>query len=161
MIIDTTGTRFLPQIEMEGKAELKDMFPKSLDEIIRLRRDELSLRLSTTEDFAKLPPMVSMLDNQKRIKATVNDWRIVCLDFHHKGKQHILVGEDAVTGNTWATSGLKSVDFENSLVLTQNSIYRLGDKGEGEPTFYILLHICHMFHRWGFGAGFGVLEIFY
>lgn len=139
---------------------LKQAIPKSLDDIIRLRRDELSLRLSTTEDFAELSPMVSMLDNQKRIKATVNEWRIICLDNNGR-KKHMLTGIDAVTGNVWATSFLRSVDFDNNLILTENSIYRLGTKGEGEPTFHVLLHICYMFHKWGFGPSFGVPEIFY
>lgn len=139
---------------------IKQAVPCSLDDIIRKRRDELSLRLSTAEDFAELPSMVSALDNQKQIKATINGWRVICLDNNGR-KKHMLTGINEATGHVLATSLLKSVDLGNDLLLTENSIYRLGTKGEGEPTFHELLHLCYMFHSWGFGARFGVPEIFY
>ena len=153
---------------MNGKKEaglkqvLEKTIPSSLGDIIRERRNELSVRLSTAEDFAELPPMVSMLDEQKQVKATVNEWRIICLDQREDGKRRfMLTGIDAKTDQIWATSLVKSVDFKNHLVLTANSLYRLGTKGEGEPTFHILLHLCHIFHKWGFGARFGVPHVFY
>lgn len=139
---------------------LEKAIPHSLDDIVRIRRDELSLRLSTAEDIAELPPIVSMLDNQKQIKATVNEWRIVCLCTKGK-KEHMLTGIDESTGNVWGTSFVRSVDFDNNLLLTENSIYRLGTKGDDEPTLHILFHICYMFHKWGFGSRFGVPAIFY
>lgn len=140
---------------------LKQAIPSSLDDIIRARRDEVSLRMSTAEDLAELPPIVSILANQKQVKATVNEWRIVCLDQGATGKGLMLTGIDAKTEHVWATSLVKSVDFENHLLLTENSLYRLGTKGEGEPTFHTLLHLCYMFHKWGWGAKYGVPEIFY
>ena len=141
-------------------ASLEQYLPKSLDDIIRDRRNVCSLRLSNTEDFASLPPMVSMLDNIKQIRATINDWRIVCLTLP-SGKNHILTGINETSNNAWATSALKSVDFQNNLVLTENSIYRLGIKGEGEPDLAIRLHICYCLHSWGLGAPLGVPRIFY
>ena len=139
---------------------LEQVIPKSLDDIIREHRDEFSLRLSSAEDFDALPPMVSLLDKQKQIRATINEWRIVCLS-QPTGNYLILTGINETTRNTWATSQLNSVDFENGLVLTKNSIYRLGSKGEGEPNLHILLHICACFHIWGFGNHLGVPRIFY
>lgn len=141
-------------------ASLEQYLPKSLDDIIRDRRNVCSLGLSNTEDFASLPPMVSMLDNIKQIRATINDWRIVCLTLP-SGKNHILTGINETSNNAWATSALKSVDFQNNLVLTENSIYRLGIKGEGEPDLAIRLHICYCLHSWGLGAPLGVPRIFY
>jgi len=140
---------------------LKQALPNSLDNIIRENRDRLTLRMSTADELADLAPMVSMLGHQKQIRATINEWRIDCLDQHLSGKSHILVGINVATGNVWATSFLKAVDFENGLVLTENNIYRLGTKGEGEPAFHLLLHICALFHKWGFGPSFGVPHIFY
>lgn len=140
---------------------LKQAVPSCLDNIVRERRDELCLRLSTAEDLAELPPMVSIMDNQKRVKATVNDWRIVCLDQGAIGKSHVLTGVDANTDHAWGTSLVKSIDFENHLLLTENSLYRLGTKGEGEPTFNVLLHLCALFNKWGWGKRFGVPQIFY
>lgn len=149
------------QAEAGLKQALGKAIPSSLDDIIRARRNEMTLRMSTAEDLAELPLMVSMFDHQKQIKATVNEWRIVCLDRNIDGKNYMLTGIDARTGNVWATSIIKSVDLENQLVLTRNSLYRLGTKGEGEPTFHILLHLCYMFHKWGLGERFGVPKIFY
>jgi DNA-binding Xre family transcriptional regulator len=134
--------------------------PKSLDEIIRERRDECSLRLSTNEDIATLRPMVTILNNAKQIRATISEWRIICLTLP-SGKSHILTGINESTNDVWATSALKSIDFENNLVLTDNSIYRLGSKGEGEPHLSILLHICYILHLWGLGERLGVPQIFY
>lgn len=141
-------------------ASLEQCIPKSLDEIIRERRDICSLRLSTSKDFASLKPMVSMLDSVKQIRATLNEWRIVCLTLPSE-KFHILTGINESTNNAWATSALKSIDFKNNLVLTDNSIYRLGSKGEGEPDLSIRLHICYCLHSWGLGDKFGVPRIFY
>jgi len=33
--------------------------------------------------------------------------------------------------------------------------------GGNKPTPDLLLHICNLFHQWGFGKTFGVPEIFY
>ena len=143
------------------KQALEKAIPFSLDDIIRARRDEMALRMSTAEELAELPSMVSMFDNQKQVKATINEWRIVCLDRNVDGKNYMLTGIDARTGNVWATSIIKSVDIESHFVLTRNSLYRLGTMGEGEPTFHTILHLCHILHKWGLGARFGVPYIFY
>lgn len=147
--------------EARLKQALEKAIPSCLDDIIRLRREEVSLRMSTAEDLAELPPMVSMLDKQKQVKATVNEWRIVCLDQGAVGKGLVLTGIDARTENVWGTSLIKSADIENHFVLTSNSLYRLGTKGEGEPTFHTLLHLCYMLHKWGVGARFGVPHVFH
>jgi DNA-binding Xre family transcriptional regulator len=139
---------------------MNDVIPSCLDNIIREHRDELNLRMSSAEDLAELPPIVSAMDNQKQVKATVNEWRIVCLA-GSIGKGLMLTGVDAKTGNIWATSLIKAIDLENHLVLTSNSLYRLGSKGDGEPTFNTLLHLCYMLHKWGYGPRHGVPEIFY
>lgn len=143
-----------------GIDAVEEYLPKSLDEIIREHRDECSLRLSTPEELASLKPMISKLANVKYIKATINEWRIICLTLP-SGKFHILTGINEASHEAWATSSIVSVDFENQLVLTDNSIYRLGTKGEGEPPLSILLHICYIFHSWGFGDRLGVPRIFY
>lgn len=140
---------------------LEQLVPKNLDDIIRMRRDVFTLRMSTSEDFAELPTFASTLNNQMHIRATINEWRIVCLDLHEAGKKHILIGYFDDTNKVWGTSELLSADFVKNLVLTKNSIYRLGSKGYGEPTTELLLHICYLFHQWGFGKKFGIPEIFY
>lgn len=140
---------------------LNQVVPKNLDDIIRIRRDDLTLRMSTDEDLAGLPPMASTLNHQMQIRATINEWRVVCLDLHKAGKKHILTGYYDDTNTVWGTSELLSADLVQNLVLTKNSIYRLGFKGSGEPTSDLLLHICYLFHQWGFGPKFGVPKIIY
>lgn len=142
---------------------VEKLIPKSLDEIIRNHRDEVSLRLATAEDYASLPPMVSSIDRQRPVRATINEWRIVCIVLPPElgGNKLILSGMHQAQDCTWCTSSIVSVDFENNLVLTDNSLYRLGSKGEGEPGMHILLHICHCLHSWGIGERLGALPIFY
>jgi hypothetical protein len=142
---------------------IKQLVPNSLDDIIRAHRDEFSMRLANVEDVAALPKMISMLDKQKPIRATIQQWRIVCFARHAKlgGNALILTGTHEARGCNWATSFVKAVDFENGLVLTENSVYKLGIKGEGEPHLHILLHICHALHKWGYGDYLGVLSVFY
>lgn len=140
---------------------IKQIIPSSLDDIVRLNRDLLTLRLSTPEDLAELSDIASGMDDHVQARATIREWRIICLDLNAAGKKHILTGYVESTNTVWGTSLLLSVDLGRNLVLTENSVYRLGSKGNGEPTADILLHMCHLFHQWGFGARFGVPEIIY
>ena len=148
---------------MSDISTLEDIIPKSLGEIITKNRDKVSLRLAAVEDFAALAPMVSSIDHQRPVRATINEWRIVCLVVSPElgGNKLIVSGMHQAQNCTWCTSAVVSVDFENNLVLTSNSIYQLGSKGEGEPDMHILLHICHCLHSWGIGEYLGALPIFY
>jgi len=143
--------------------EFAKLIPKTLDEIIRQHRDEVSIRLATVDDFLLLGRMVSSIEEQKLVKATINEWRIACIAVHPRlgGNKLILTGVHQAKGCTWCTSSILSVDFENGLVLTSNSLYRLGEMGEGEPDMHILLHICYCLHSWGVGEYLGALSIFY
>ena len=142
---------------------LEKLIPKSLDEIIRNHRDDISLRLSTSEDFAALSPMVASIEQQKSVRATINEWRIVCFVIRPELGTNFLVltGFNQEMGCVWNTSHIVSIDFENHLVLTKNSLYRLGSKGEGEPDSHIIMHICAFLHSWGAGPYLGVLNVFY
>lgn len=140
---------------------LKQIVPSSLDDIVRIHRDELTVRLSTAEDLAELPSMVSVPNDQIQVRATIHEWRIICLDHNAAGKKHILTDYIETTNSVWGTSMLISADLDKNLILTENSVYRLGTKGNGEPTTDLLLHICYLFHSWCFGARYGVPEIFY
>ena len=142
---------------------LENIIPKCLDDIIQKHRDEYSLRLSTAEDFAALPPMVSSINHQKMVRATINEWRIVCFvrPAGLGGNCFILTGIHQAQDCAWCTSPIVSTDFENNFVFTENSLYRLGSKGEGEPGSNIILHICFCLHSWKIGAYLGVLKVFY
>ena len=139
---------------------LEQVVPKSLSDIIRKNRDRYELRLSTEQDLAAFAPMVSKMDSARQIRDTINDWRIVCLQAA-AGKTQFLTGIAESVDTVWATSTIVSVDFENGLVLTSNSVYRLGSKGIGEPGLRMLMHICACFRAWGWSEQLGSPQIFY
>jgi hypothetical protein len=140
---------------------INELVPKSLDDIIRAKRDECSLSLSTGDDLAALPMIVEVVANQKSISARLNRWRFVCLSSNGT-KSHFLTGIHEAQDCVWATSVIVAIDLEHGLALTRSgSIYQLGTKGEGEPETDILLHICAQFHNWGIGEMLGVPHIFY
>ena len=141
---------------------IEDQLPKSLDNIIRKNRDKFSLRLANDEDFATLSPMASLIDHAKPVKATIDEWRVVCFVRHNSdGNFLFLTGVHQKRGCVWSTSYVEAVDFENNLVLTKNSLYRLGSKGEGETDLYVNLHLCYCFHAWGLGQMLGAPYVFY
>lgn len=135
--------------------------PQTLDEIIKLHRDVVTLRQSTTDELGQLPPMITFVDGPAHIKDVIDDWRIICLTNHGKAIWHVLLGFNRRKNCPFMTSVIKSADIKNSLVLTQNSMYELGPKGEGEPGQDLLLHVCATFCAWGFGPQLGVTHVFY
>jgi hypothetical protein len=60
-----------------GKA-IDDLIPKSLDDIIRKNREECTFRLAVDADFASLVPMVTSITDQKPIRGTIDEWRVIC-----------------------------------------------------------------------------------
>lgn len=141
-------------------SDLEEAVPRSLDQIIRVNRDEFSLRLSILEDFESLPQMSLPLSSTTHNSVAINDWRVVCLS-HRLGNHLFLTGIHEIQRVPWMTSKINSVDFGNNLVLTGNSVYSLGSKGDGDPNLHILLHICATFHKWGLGSALGVLPVYY
>lgn len=145
----------------ELEQAINELIPKSLDDIIRAKRDECSLSLSTREDLNELPMIVEVAEKPKSIRATLNNWRFVCVN-NNGTKSHLLTGIHEAQNCVWSTSVIVAIDLEHSLALTRSgSIYKLGTTGEGEPETDILLHICVQFHNWGIGEMLGVPHIFY
>ncbi len=140
---------------------VKELIPKSLDEIIRTNRDKCSLSLSTSEELDELPMIVEAMALPKPVSATLNNWRFVCMKENSK-KLHFLTGIHVAQNCVWATSVIVAIDLEHGFALTKSgNIYQLGTKGEGEPEPDILLHICVQFNNWGIGKMLGVLQVFY
>jgi len=139
---------------------INDLVPKSLDDIIRANRDQCSLSLFTDVGMATFVPMVVSIQEQKPVRGIVDEWRIICLQVLDK-KLFFLTGILRERRTCYMTSDILSVDLENNLVLTKNSLYAIGSKGEGEPDFHGLLHICAVLHAWGMGPSLGAPHIFY
>ena len=91
------------------------------------------------------------------MKAKISVWRFICWARTEEigGPVHFLLGINKARQRIIMTSDVRSVDFENGLVLTKNSLYRLGCKGNGDPEMRMLLHICATLHAWGHGEFMG------
>ena len=149
-------------------AALDKILPKRLDDIVRANRDRLAVRLSTQRDLDVLPPMSMAMNSQRHVKATIEDWRIICVESRFPNGESdcdrdflFLVGDKQPRGTPLVTSNIKSVDFEQGLVLTLNSLYRIGKAGEGEPNPSMILTIIGVLRGWGLGPAMGLLPVFF
>jgi hypothetical protein len=147
---------------------LDKLFPRSLDDIVRVNRDRYQLGIATPDEFAALVGNVE----PGRVKATLDQWRIVA--FRNiasdlaPGRDRVfdevslsLLGRDAERRGLWMTSQVRRIDQSSGLVLTRNSIYRLGFPGAGEPPSDHLIHVAAMTHVWGVGDLIGAPMFFY
>ena len=143
---------------------IEDHIPKSLDEIIRLRRESFSLRQSSLDEIASLPATIE--SDHAAIQATIDNWYLICLAYSKTVDTapqltHFLLGINRETDCAWMTSAVNAIDQDSSVVRTSNSLYGLGSKGVGHPDLNLILHVCHTLHKWGLGKQLGVLEVFY
>lgn len=132
--------------------------PKSLDDIIRTRRDRASLRLSTADEIAAL---ATPLSTDHPPKGEIDDWRLITLLVVDKPLV-FLVGNNEQ--KNWMTSLVTGVDLQAGLLSTKSgSVYRMiGEASDGEPPMQHLLHICAVLHQWGgIGQMYGVPYVFY
>lgn len=148
---------------MPDRSELSNLLPKTMDDIIQKNRHLYSLRLSFHEELNTLPPMVALIADHRQVKAKISVWRFICWVRPEEigGPVHFLLGINKARQRIIMTSDVRSVDFENGLVLTKNSLYRLGCKGNGDPEVRMLLHICATLHVWGHGEFMGIPHVFY
>lgn len=134
------------------------LIPKSLDDIIRLHKDEASIYLSTSDQIQGLTRAIVDI-NERDVKDTVENWRLISLD--SKGKVAVLLlGDGRESRHPWITSPLQAVDLGAGLVVTTNSVYALGTPGEGEPDTDHLIRIC-AFLAPGAQQYFGIPAFFY
>ncbi len=144
---------------------IEDHIPKSLDEIIRLRRDSFSLRLSHPHEISALPA-IGQEDPDIMIQSTIDNWYLICLAYVKAANAdpqitYFMLGNKREADCAWMTSAVNAFDQERHVVKTNNSLYGLGYKGEGNPDLNLILHVCHTLHKWGLGKQLGVLEIIY
>jgi hypothetical protein len=92
------------------------------------------------------------------VKAVINSyWIVEVIDVLH-GSEFFLLGYKR---SAFISSNIRSIDWKNGLVLTKNSMYRLGTQGEGEPDFDARMLACAAFSDWGWGGMMGILPVFY
>lgn len=133
---------------------IANLIPKSLDHIIRIRRDQLRLYESTDEELAALHGSV------KRSSPTgvISRWSFITLYFVETDWPAVyLVGYNAAERSSWMTSMVVAIDGD-AVRTKSGSLYLL--EGERSTTFD-LPYICATLHRWGVGKMFGVPEFFF
>lgn len=119
-------------------------------------RPEVSLYL-TTERQIKDREYEIVVADRKSVRAIIEDWRLISLHRHDIEESLVyLIGHVRGTHKTRVTSSVGQIDLANSLVVTQNSLYALGERGEGEPSLRQLFAIIYVFHAWGIGAALGM-----
>jgi hypothetical protein len=131
------------------------LLPQSLDDIIRLNRSQAEIRLSRTNEIDAL---VGTVDRITDIKDQIDNWRLVSfVDKVGKATRVMLIGDSTTKKHPAITSPLASIDLARGVALTtNNSVYKLGTRGYGEPTRDGLAFLCAAMHRWGNGRALGV-----
>jgi hypothetical protein len=147
---------------------LENLFPRSLDDIVRINRDRYQIGLATPDELAALVGSVDL----GRVKSTLDEWRFVAFrnvasdsapgrDRALSDVSLSLLGRDAERRGLCITSQVRRIDRSSGLVMTRNSIYRLGSHGAGEPPSDHLIHVAAVTHSWGFGDLIGAPAFFY
>lgn len=138
------------------------LFPKSLDDIIRQRRELCTIRLSTPDEIAALERVV--IADESNVKGLIDDWRVVCLDRVEQsgGPAHVLIGFSITENCAWSTSQIIAIDLGTRFAATKSgSIYKLeGPQASGEPGMHQRIRLCIMLNKWGWGDIFGVPPFF-
>lgn len=137
--------------------KLDALIPKGLDDIIRRNREHCQIRHATEDDLAPLLGEVP----QAHPKLVITNWHLVSIAIKDEYKV-VLLGDIADgSGYTWITSKVVKLDLASGYLRTaSDSLYRMAEKGEGEPSFEQLALLCAYFNRGGYGAFFGVPEYF-
>lgn len=134
-------------------ATIEDLIPKSLDDIIRINRDQARLYPTTDDEIMDLHAEVS----PGTPKEVIDDWRFISLYIVPSNLvQVMLLGDKRCNGHARITSVVRRIDLDRGFVVTNSrSLYQLGKKGHGQPPFEHLAMICQAFHSWGFGMFLG------
>jgi hypothetical protein len=134
---------------------ISELMPKTLDEIIRVNRDQAQLRLAKTPEIDAL---VRKIDAPLDIKDEIDEWRLVSfIDKSSNTSLIMLLGDSKRKKRPAITSPVVSIDFARGIALTRShSVYKLGNRGLGEPPENDIYCLCAALHSWGSGAALGV-----
>lgn len=140
---------------------IDDYLPKSLDEIVRRRRDEVQIRLATAFEIKALGEFLGNTKiSQGEVKDTISEW--YPLAFRVRDDLQIrLLGHFERKGVISMTSQVLLLDLAAGFAKTDNSLYRLGKPGEGEPPRAYLVQLCAILNDMGLGKTLGVPEVFF
>lgn len=124
---------------------VSEITPKSIDDIIKLNRDMASLSLLSNDEIVALPSLCTVT-GQRPANGQIDGWYVVKM-IHKNSELKFVIGYKK--GNVFNTSRIDAfeTDGDSGVLITANSMYRLGKQGVGEPELGLLLHVCHFLHR--------------
>lgn len=142
--------------------QAKDLIPESLDDIVRKNRHLLQLKYANKEDVLKLT---------KRIQATSFKGTLVDAFLYKRLTKlsevepvcavgYLITDSGKIAFHTSQVVGLDN--YQKIIATASGSYYRIDSFADtGQTDSNLLLHICHVSHRDGWGTHFGVPEIYY
>jgi hypothetical protein len=144
-------------MEPHGHAPMTERFEFSVGTLVT--RPGVSLYSTTPQQIRDRAADIVAIDTRSA-RAIVDDWQLITLHRHDTDQSAVfLVGQVQGTYKTRVTSPVAQIDLANSLVVTQNSLYALGEKGDGEPSLPQLMAIVCVFERWGIANALGMPQI--
>lgn len=136
------------------------LIPGSLDDIISKNRELVELRLANEKEINDLTRQIR---SPVHVKDAIEDWRLVSLVEKTSNKAEVLLlGNSHDKTHPWITSPILTLDLSQGFVSTQSgSIYKLLDRGIGEPPASHIICLCAALHVWGSGQYLGVPHFYY
>jgi hypothetical protein len=140
------------------KDVLDEIFPTSLDDIIRKNRHLVDLRLPTEAEITSVEKSLVITN----LKGTFSEALLYCRVSPQLDAPILCLVGYHEQGHVLHTSRIVGFDPETNAVLTgSGSNYLIKNFIEGEPDVQLLSFICYIFHREGMGNYFGVPAVFY
>lgn len=142
--------------------QAKDLIPKSLDDIVRKNRHLLQLEYANSDDVLKLTKRIET----SSLKGTLVDAFLYKRLTKLSEVEPICAVGYLITDSgkiAFHTSQVVGVDNDQKVIATAlGSHYKIESLSDTQNTdSTLLLHLCHVAHRDGWGAHFGIPEIYY
>lgn len=140
------------------RAQLQTMLPKSIDDIVRRHRDELCIRIATTDDLA---PLLSDSMPIANPQGDIESWSLITLDAIIQGQQNnavFLIGYHTSRCCTWITSRvLKVIECggAKSVLTGSGNLYTMSGTQSDKID---LTFLCAWLWQNGIGDYYGIPE---
>lgn len=142
--------------------QAKNLLPRNLGDIVRKNRELLRLEYANSYDIERLNKNIESKTYKgilvdaflyKRVTPLTPLEPICAVGYLLKDSERI----------PYHTSQLKSMDIvQNIIETTSGSFYKIESLNDTQRTdTSLLLHICHVSHRDGWGSHFATAEIYY
>lgn len=148
----------MTDVENAIRAQLEAMLPKSIDDIVRLHREELCIRIATADDLA---PLLSDSMPIASPRGDIENWSLIALDATVQGQRNnavFLIGYHISRRCTWITSRVLKViecGTVKSVLTNSGNLYNMRSAQSDKID---LTFLCAWLRQNGIGDYFGVPE---